>query len=134
MDDGEAEEEVAGGDPSLGDDVFAQERDDNGATAEYYGTSEVEVCEKGKAAGGVWVDGVENEGSDEGGDEKAKDAGANNPGHGGEVGRTVGFEIESLCAIGSWGVAASRDVEGWGGERIMAVSFVDKGKRRQWLF
>lgn len=46
LDDGEADEEVAGGDPVLGDDVLAEERDDDGAAAEDDGAGEVEVREE----------------------------------------------------------------------------------------
>ncbi len=52
LDDGEAEEEVAGGDPAGHDDVFAQEGDDDGAAAEDDGAGEVEGGEEGEGACG----------------------------------------------------------------------------------
>lgn len=66
LDDGEAEEEVARGDPALGDDVFAQEGDDDGPAAEDYGSGEVEVCEEGEVSWWGVQDCAQGEGGDEG--------------------------------------------------------------------
>ncbi len=51
LDDGEAEEEVARGDPAGGDEVGAEEGDDDGAAAEDDGAGEVEGGEEGEGAG-----------------------------------------------------------------------------------
>ena len=50
LDDGEAEEEVAGGDPGIlwGGDVGAEEGDDDGTAAEDDRAGEVHVCEHGE--------------------------------------------------------------------------------------
>ena len=50
LDDREAEEEVAGRDPAGGDDVFAEEGDDDGTAAEDDGAAEVEGREEGEGA------------------------------------------------------------------------------------
>lgn len=62
LDDGEAEEEVAGRDPAGGDDVFAKEGDDDGAAAEDDGAAEVEGGEEGEGAVCGVEDGVEGDG------------------------------------------------------------------------
>lgn len=50
MDDGETEEEVARGDPTGSNNVFAEEGDDDGAAAEDDGAGEVEGGEEGEGA------------------------------------------------------------------------------------
>ena len=111
LDDGETEEEVAGGYPALGYDVFAEKGDDDRAAAKDDGAGEIQVGKKREAAGGVGVDGVKDQDGDESGGEEAEDEGAEFPGHGGEVRGRVGFDVELFCTYWSQGVSAHWHVE-----------------------
>lgn len=87
LDDGEAEEEVPRGHPARGDDVFAEEGDDDGPAAEDYGAGEVEGGEEGEGPCGGVGEGVEEGGDEEGGEEEDDYGGADFPAHGGEFAR-----------------------------------------------
>lgn len=108
LDDGEAEEEVPRRDPAGGDDVFAQEGDDDGAAAEDDGAGEVEGGEEGEGLRCAVEDGVEGYGEDEGDEEEGDDARAQRPGHGGDVACCGGwgFLAREVFALGvCWGMA-----------------------------
>lgn len=85
MDDCEAEEEVARGDPAGRDHVFAEEGYDDWAAAEDDGTGEVEGGEEGEGLGCVAKDGVKGDGEDEGDEEEDDNGCAERPGHGRDV-------------------------------------------------
>ena len=65
LDDGEAQEEVSGRDPAFGDDILAEEGDDDRTAAENDGARKVKVGEQGEAAWGILDHAAENERGDE---------------------------------------------------------------------
>ena len=66
LDDGEAEQEVAGRDPAFVDDVFAQQGDHDRAAAEDDCPGQVEVGEEAEAAGWAEEGATEDHDRDEG--------------------------------------------------------------------
>lgn len=69
LDDREADEEIPCRDPRLGDDIFAEERDDDGAAAEDDGAGEVEVGEEAVEEGRGLEGAAQGHDGDEGDEE-----------------------------------------------------------------
>lgn len=83
MDQGEADEEVASGDPAFGDDVLPQKGNDDGAATENDSSGEVHVGEETVEQRRRREDAAEDEDDDEGDEEDDDQAESKGPSHGG---------------------------------------------------